>query len=113
LLLPYERLEVYWLAEEYVAFIDHVLRRLKRSPDVNQLTRAAGSITFNIAEGASDRPRGDRIRMFTYARRSVGEANSIFKRLARTANVSEAEVRISYFYADRISGMLWKLIHAQ
>jgi four helix bundle protein len=114
-MLPYERLEVYWLAEEYVAFIDLVLRRLSRkhATDADQLRRAAGSITFNIAEGASDRPRGDRIRLLGYARRSVSETNSIMRRLARIEAVSPTDAGISYSYADRISAMLYNLIRSQ
>ena len=111
--LPYERLEVYWLAEEYVAFVDYLLARMKPSTDTDQLKRAAGSIVFNIAEGAADRPRGDRIRIFSYARRSTSETNSILRRIARAGEASADEVRISYSYADRISAMLWNLIRAQ
>ena len=114
-MLPYERLEVYWLAEEYLAFIDGVVQRLDRrfAIEADQLRRAAGSITYNIAEGAGDRPRGDRVRLLTYARRSVSETHSVIRQLARLGAVSAEEVRISYSYADRISAMLWKLIRAQ
>ena len=114
-MLPYERLEVYWLAEEYLAFIDLVVQRLDRrfAWDADQLRRAAGSITYNIAEGAGDRPRGDRVRLLTYARRSASETNSVIRRLMRSGVVSADEERVSYSYADRISAMLWKLIRAQ
>ena len=114
-MLPFERLEVYWLAEEYVGFIDFVLRRLSArwATDSDQLRRAAGSITYNIAEGVADRPRGDRVRLLTYARRSASETISVLRRLARSDVVSADEVRIAYSYADRISAMLWRLIQAQ
>ena len=114
-MLPYERLEVYWLAEEYVAFIDIVLQRLDRrfAVDADQLRRASGSIIYNIAEGAGDRSRADRVRLLTYARRSVSETHSVIRRLQRFGVVTADEVRISYSYADRISAMLWNLIRAQ
>jgi four helix bundle protein len=113
--LPYERLEVYWLADEYVAFIDHILPRIRRKTpnDADQLDRAASSIPNNIAEGSADRSRADRIRFFTYSRRSSSECHNIILRAGRSRCVSEAEVRISHSYADRLSAMLYKLIRVQ
>ena len=55
----------------------------------------------------------DRVRLLTYARRSVSETHSVIRRLQRFGVVTADEVRISYSYADRISAMLWNLIRAQ
>ena len=51
-MLPYERLDVYWLADEYVAFIDYLLPGIKglAPNDANQLDRAAGPIPYNITD---------------------------------------------------------------
>jgi four helix bundle protein len=114
-MLPHERLEVYWLAQEYVAFVDYLMPSFKRAPrnDVNQLDRAAGSIPYNIGEGCSDRTPKERIRFFCYARRSTSECHAIFTRLHRRGCVSDLHLRISYSYADRISAMLYNLIKVQ
>jgi four helix bundle protein len=114
-MLPYERLEVFWVAEEYVAFIDSLMPRVRlREPnDADQLDRASGSIPNNISEGCADRPRRERMRFFGYSRRSVSECHTIMRRLHRRGVITETELRISYFYCDRLSGMLYKLIQAQ
>ena len=114
-MLPYEKLEVYWRAQEYVAFVDYLMPSIKRAPrgDLSQLDSAAGSIPYNIGEGCSDRPPKERIRFFCYARRSTSECHAIFTRLHRRGCVSDLHLRISYSYADRISAMLYNLIKAQ
>ncbi len=114
-MLPYEKLEVYWLADEYVAFIDYILPGIQRSApsDGRQLDRCAGSIPYNITEGCADRPPKERARFFSYARRSTSEAHAIITRVRRRGCITEPQLRISYSYADRVSAMLYNLIQAQ
>ena len=56
-MLPHERLEAYWLAEEYVAFIDHLLPRVQTVSrhDADQLDRSGGSLVFNLV-GSEEAP---------------------------------------------------------
>jgi four helix bundle protein len=113
--LPYERLEVYWLAEEFVAYVDYLMPRLRKKnrTDALQLDRAAGSIVNNICEGSADRPPKERIRFFSYSRRSVSECDTAFQRFHRNRTITDSERRITYSYADRLSAMLYNLIRGQ
>jgi hypothetical protein len=65
-MLPHERLEAYWLAEEYVAFIDYLLPRIKTGSrhDADQLDRSGGSLVLNFIEAASDNHRATKFVSF-------------------------------------------------
>ena len=78
-----------------------------------QTDRAAASLPNNIAEGSGDIPVKERIRFFSYARRSASECHVGVRRAGCAGGVTETEVRISYYYADRLSAMLYQLIQGQ
>ena len=111
-MLPHEGLEAYWLAEEYVAFIDRLLPRVKRAErhDADQLDRSGGSLVFNLIEAAADKSPGDKGRFFRYSRREISESYGVLWRLHRKQRITDAEMRIAKYYADRLSAMLWGLI---
>ena len=111
-MLPHEKLEVFWLAEEYVAFIDHILPRIKATSkrDADQLDREAGSIILNLMEGAAELAPLEKARYFRYSRREVSESFGVFWRHHRKHRITDAELRIARYYADRISAMIWGLI---
>jgi four helix bundle protein len=111
-MLPHERLEAYWLAEGYVAFIDHLLSRVKAVSrhDADQLDRSGGSLVFNLIEAAADKSPGDKVRFFRYSRREISESYGVLWRHHRRKRITHAEMRIARYYADRLSAMLWGLI---
>ena len=111
-MLPHERLEAYWLAEEYVAFIDNLLPRVRRVSrhDADQLDRSGGSLVFNLMEAAADKSPRDKSRFFRYSRREVSESYGVLWRQHRKKHISDPEMRIARYYADRLSAMLWGLI---
>jgi four helix bundle protein len=111
-MLPHEMLEAYWFAEEYVAFIDYLLPRIRRNSghDADQLDRAAGSLLFNFIEASADTSPGDKSRFFRYSRREVSESYGILSRQHRKNCLTATEIRIAKYYADRLSGMIWGLI---
>ena len=112
LMLPHERLEAYWLAEEYVAFIDDLLPRVKTVSrhDADQLDRSGGSLVFNLIEAAADKSPGDKVRFFRYSRREISESYGVLWRHHRKNRITDAELRITRYYADRLSAMLWGLM---
>lgn len=114
-MLPYERLAVYWLAEEYVAFLRGLIDRIRdgSEEDAEQLDQASGSLPNNISEGAAKRSRKDRIRFFGYGRSSASECHTVVRRHVKAGRLTEVEERISYSYADRISAMLYNLMRKQ
>jgi len=111
-MLPAERLEVYWLAEEYVAFLDHVLPRVRvlLRNDADQLDRSGGSLVFNLIEAAAEKSPGDKARFLRYSRREVSESYGVLWRQHRKGRITVVELRIANYYADRLSAMLWGLI---
>ena len=111
-MLPHERLEAYWLAEEYVAFSDHLLPRVKTVSrhDADQLDRSGGSLVFNLIEAAADKSPGDKVRFFRYSRREISESYGVLWRHHRKQRITDAELRVARYYADRLSAMLWGLM---
>jgi four helix bundle protein len=111
-MLPHESLEVYWLAEEYVAFIQHVHARIRRASknDADQLDRQGGSMLYNIIEASADTSPGDKARFYRYARREVNESFGVFRKARLNNAITETELRIAHYYADRLSAALWGLI---
>ena len=111
-MLPHEKLRAFWLAEEYVAFLDYLLPRIiavsKRDGD--QLDRNAGSLLFNFMEAASDHSPGDKVRFFRYSRREVSESFGVLWRHHRKKTITPAELRIGKYYADDLSAMIWGLM---
>ena len=111
-MLPHEKLEAYWLAEEYVAFIDHLMPRVRMASrsDADQLDRSGGSLVYNLIEGATDTSPGDKVRFFRYSRRELSESYGVLWRQHRKTCITDTEIRIAKYYAERLSGMLWGLI---
>jgi four helix bundle protein len=111
-MLPHERLDVFWLADEYVAFIDYILPRIKSfsKADGNQLDREAGSLILNLIEAAAETSPGDKVRYFRYSRREVNESFGVFWRHHRKQHITDAELAVSRYYTDRLSGMIWGLM---
>ena len=112
LMLPHERLDAYWLAEEYVAFLDRLLPRVRIESrhDADQLDRSGGSLVFNLIEAAANKSPGDKVRFFRYSRREISESYGVLWRHHRKTRITAAEMRIARYYADRLSAMLWGLI---
>ena len=98
-MLPHENLDAFWLAEEYVAFLDYLLPRIKAASkaDGDQLDRNGGSVLLNLMEAAADRSAGDKVRFFRYARREVNESYGVFVRITarRRSPMMNAASRIT------------------
>ena len=111
-MLPHEALEVYWLADEYAAFCEHLLPRVMQVSrhDGDQLDRASGAIPTQITEAGSELSNGDKAKYFRYARREALETLAILRRQCRRGGITASELRIAEHYVDRLSAMLYKLI---
>ena len=70
---PHEKLEVYWIAQEFAAFCAHVLPRIQKvsHADAHDLDKSSGSIPNNICEAANDSSPGDIARFFRSAKRET------------------------------------------
>jgi four helix bundle protein len=85
MILDHERLDVYQLALDFLAFAHDVIERLPRGRShlSDQLTRASTSIVLNLAEGAGKHSRPDKRRYYLSARGSAPESSALLDVLAR------------------------------
>ena len=75
----HEKLDVYKVSITFVLLIDELVKVLPRGRSylVDQLQRAGSSITLNIAEGAGEYSRNEKVRFYRMAKRSAIECASI------------------------------------
>jgi four helix bundle protein len=71
----HEKLDVYQVALEFVATAGEILESFPpgRHDLVDQLNRASTSIVLNIAEGAGEFSRAEKVRFYRMAKRSATE----------------------------------------
>jgi four helix bundle protein len=82
----FENLEVWQLGLEYVDQMYELAAKLPKSEDFNlksQLTRAATSITLNIAEGSTGQSNAEQRRFLSIAIRSLIETVACQRLIAR------------------------------
>jgi four helix bundle protein len=87
----HERLSVYQTSLDFLALATDVIEHLPRgrSHIADQLSRAATSITLNIAEGAGKFSRPDKRRYYLTALGSTTECAAIFDICVRLKVISE------------------------
>ena len=108
----HERLDVYRLSIEYVAFSYRIARSLSgvHRPARDQWLRAAQSIPLNIAEGNGKQSLKDKNRFFEIARGSALECASIHDVLRVCDAVDDESSRHGKSELKRIVSMLTRLI---
>jgi four helix bundle protein len=81
--LDHERLDVYQLSLDFMAFGNGVIEGLPRGRShlADQLTRASLSIVLNIAEGAGKHSKPDKRRYYVTARGSATESAALLSRV--------------------------------
>ena len=107
----HEKLDVYQLAIDYVAWVFekcNCLNGIYRSAR-DQWLRASQSIPLNIAEGNGKTADADRRRYFEIARGSALECAAIQDVLMVGKALDEQESRTRNMELDRIAGMLTRL----
>jgi len=109
----FENLEVWQLGLEYVDLMYEVSDRLPKSEEYNlksQLTRAATSITLNIAEGSTGQSNAEQGRFLGMAIRSLIETVACQRLIARRGYVQPDSPILND--ADVKSQILAKKLHA-
>lgn len=88
----HEKLDVYRIAVEFVVVANNIIEELPKGNAnlADQLHRASTSITLNIAEGAGELSRNEKIRFYRIARRSATECAGIFD-ICQHLNLTEKE----------------------
>ena len=108
----HERLDVYRLSIEYVAFSYRIAKGLTgvHRPARDQWLRAAQSIPLNIAEGNGKQSLKDKNRYFEIARGSALECASIHDVLRVCDAIDDESNRQGKLELKRIVSMLTRLI---
>ena len=109
--LGHEKLDVYRLSIEYVAWIFTQVKELKsiHRHARDQRLRASQSISLNIAEGNGKTATGDRRKYFEIARGSALECAEIQDVLRVADALEEEENQEPKRHLDRIAVMLSRL----
>ncbi|MCX6115840.1 MAG: four helix bundle protein, partial [Proteobacteria bacterium] len=108
----HEKLEVYQKSVEFLKEVISVIRLLPNgnSDIVNQLRRAATSISLNIAEGAGKTGVADKKRYYSIARGSTLECAAIFDLLKAWNLVDQSVLKTPTSLLSSLAAMLSKLV---
>jgi four helix bundle protein len=107
----FEKLDVYRAAIAFVVLVDEINRSLPRGRAylVDQLQRASSSIPLNIAEGAGEYARNEKVRFYRIAKRSATECASILDICFQLHLINEQHFAKARELLIRIVAMLIKL----
>ena len=105
----FDCLEVSLKVLERLAPIEVAIRR-KSNGLAKQLTRAAESVSLNLAEGRA-RKDGDQRRHYEMAAGSAGELTAALQIALLRSYISEAQYASVDAELDRVRAMLWRLTH--
>ncbi len=108
----FQRLDVYRVSIDFIGVADAMVARLPkgRAYLVDQLQRAATSITLNIAEGAGEAQSPEKARFYRMARRSTFECAAILDILATQHLADATELKTGEQLLQRIGAMLTRLV---
>jgi four helix bundle protein len=109
----HERLDVYRLGIEFVAWVGEQLEgRLRDAPRAatKHLDEASHSIVNNIAEGNGKRSLADRCRFLDIARGSALECAACLDTLVARKRLTPDEVAGAKKLLERIVSMLWRMV---
>ena len=107
----HEKLDVYRTSLEFILLVDDILNNLPVGKAYlgDQLKRASSSVTLNIAEGAGEFSKAEKIRFYRIAKRSATECASILD-VCHCLNAIEESLHLkSRDYLLRIVSMLIKM----
>jgi four helix bundle protein len=109
---PHDKLDVYRQSVAFLIASEEVARRLPRGRAylVDQLRRAALSVTLNVAEGAGEYAAADKARFYRFARRSATECAAILDGCRVLSLVPAAELDPHTNTLARIVAMLTALV---
>jgi four helix bundle protein len=106
--LPHHKLIAFGVAKEMLLAVKSA--NIREAGLRDQAMRAAKSACLNCAEGAGRVTRADKARVFAIARGEAVEAAAAVEIAAACGSASEADVERVAVLADRLVGMLTRLI---
>ena len=109
----FENLDIYQKSIDYVLSIRNLCKETKSDYDIlDQLKRAALSISLNIAEGAGRYHKRDKKNFYFIARGSLFECIPILTILLKENTISEVNYNEIYSTSQDLAKMLTKLIQS-
>lgn len=115
--LAHEGLEVYAVARELQRVVKRTLDRVPRgrghADSVEDVRRAAKSVTHNITEGADEFSPGDKAKFYRYARRPSSEVAGGLDSLVDWGGLQERDTWPAKWLIHRINSMLTGMIRSQ
>ena len=114
LYLDYERLEVYRLARQLNREVAELVASIPRgqAESIDNLVRAAKSVSRNIAEGAGKWHIADKTKFYRIARGSATECAATLDELVDYGVATEEKTRRPKLTATRIVAMLIAMVRA-
>jgi four helix bundle protein len=111
-MFEHERLEVYQLARELNREICRLTKIASAGPydNVNQIVRAGGSLSRNLAEGSGEWSPKEKAKFYRYAKRSGAECAASLDVLVDYEMLRESDIKHAKELLRRIIPMLVKLI---
>ena len=106
----HEKLEVYRLAIEFIAWLSALLETIRPGDVKDQLDRASTSIPLNIAEGKGKYLPKDRCRFFDIAHGSALECAAGLDTLVAKSKLTPEQIRPGKQMLQQIVRMLMGLI---
>lgn len=110
-MLDYEKLDVYQVAVQHLAFVFKSLRRLPKGHAAlaDQWRRAATAIPMNIAEGVGKVTHADRSSRYVIARGEAMECGAILDVVGLLEVIPSEQLDDAKLLLIRVVGMLTKL----
>jgi len=107
----HEKLEVYKAAIEFVVLVENIVENLPRGRNylVDQIQRAGTSIALNIAEGAGEFSKNEKIRFYRIAKRSATECAAILDVCRKLGIIEPKNFESGRTLLIRIVSMLIKM----
>ena len=109
----HEKLEVYRVSIDFVALVDEIVQNLPndRAYLIEQLQKTSVSITLNIAEGAEEFSKSEKIHFYRMAKRSATECAALIDACLTSKLISDAHFETGRDLLFEIVSMLTKLIN--
>ncbi|MGQ0814293.1 MAG: four helix bundle protein [Gemmatimonadota bacterium] len=104
----FESMRVFQAAELLDSVVLELIKRIPKGfgKDIDQLTRALGSILFNIAEAVGIEQMGKKIYHLEAAKGSADEVRAILRRFVRRGALSQKEIQRPSALTRTIAKML-------
>ena len=109
--MEHQKLDVYQASLQFIALIQPIQQRFPqgRGGLADQLSRAALSISLNIAEGAGEFAPNEKARFYRIARRSAAECAAVLDVACVLGLTRDADVEPGREILTRIFAMLTKM----